>query len=115
MQPGMSERGFPVLITVLAGTFANQAAAFEVLRTAAERLGIEVKLEETDVIREAGEVRLAHYFRPAIVARIEAAAGEDDTVILLFPSRLTAYPAFPPEDAPLRLLGRFAGLLEHPL
>ena len=69
MQPGMSERGFPVLITVLAGTFANQAAAFEVLRTAAERLGIEVKLEETDVIREAGEVRLAHYFRPAIVAR----------------------------------------------
>jgi hypothetical protein len=101
----------PVLMTVLAGNFVNQAAAFFALRSAAEKYGVEVRPDETDVIREAVEVRLAHYFRPAIVARIEEARGDDDTVILLFPSRLTAQPTFPPEESGLRLLGRFAGLL----
>jgi hypothetical protein len=111
----MSDTASPVLITVLAGTFSNQAAAFFVLRTEAGKIGIDVKHTETDVIREASEVRLAHYFRPAIVARIEAAMAPDNTVILLFPSPLTARPAFPPEDSPIRLIGRFAGLLDQPL
>lgn len=104
----------PVLMTVLAGNFSNQAAAFFVLRSAAERYGVEVAPEDTDVIREASEVRLAHYFRPAIVARIQEAQGEDDTIILLFPSRLTAQPGFPPDRSGLRLLGRFAGRLATP-
>ena len=111
----MSGNALPVLVTVLAGTFTNQAAAFFVLKTEAERIGVEVLPTQTDVIREALEVRLAHYFRPAIVARIEAAMENDDTVILLFPSPLTARPAFPPDDSSLRLIGRFAGLLDHPL
>jgi len=99
----------PALVTVLGGTFKNQADAFDALNRAAEPLGVELQLEDIDVIREASEVRLAHYFRPAVVARIEEARGADDTVILLFPSRLTAEPQFPPENSTLRLLGRFAG------
>lgn len=111
----MSDTALPVLLTVLAGTFSNQAAAFYALKVEAERMGVEVLPTQTDVIREAPEVRLAHYFRPAIVARIEAAMASDDTVILLFPSRLTAFPAFPPEESAIRLIGRFAGLLDHPV
>lgn len=105
----------PVLLTVLAGSFTNQAAAFFVLRTEAGRIGIDLSAEDIDVIRESPEVRLAHYFRPAIVARIEAGMAGDNTAILLFPSLLTARPEFPPEGSPLRLIGRFAGLLEQPL
>lgn len=111
----MSETASPVLLTVLAGTFTNQAAAFFALKTEAGRIGIEVTPNQADVIREAYEVRLAHYFRPAIKARIEAAMDPDDTVILLFPSALTARPTFPPEDSALRLIGRFAGMLDHPV
>lgn len=111
----MTDNAQPVLLTLLAGRFVNQAAAFYALRAEAERIGIEVHPTETDVIREASEVRLAHYFRPAIVARIEEALGEDDTVILLFPSRLTAVPSFPREGSALRLLGRFAGRMAHSL
>lgn len=111
----MSGNAVPVLVTVLAGTFTNQAAAFFALKIEAEKIGIELLPTQTDVIREALEVRLAHYFRPAIVARIEAAMEQDDTAILLFPSPLTARPAFPPENSPLRLIGRFAGLLDQPL
>ncbi len=109
----MTDTAVPVLLTVLAGTFTNQAAAFFALRAEAERIGVELAPEQTDVIREAASVRLAHYFRPAIVARIEEATVEDDTIILLFPSRLTALPAFPPEASALRLVGRFAGLLDQ--
>ncbi|MEO1538051.1 MAG: hypothetical protein AAFR73_09995 [Pseudomonadota bacterium] len=109
----MRENALPVIVTVLAGNFTNQAAAFFSLRTEAGRIGLDVAPEDTDVIREALEVRLAHYFRPAIVARIEEAMGNDDTVILLFPSPLTARPAFPPEDSPVRLIGRFAGLVDQ--
>lgn len=111
----MRETAFPVLVTVLAGTFTNQAAAFFVLRSEAAKLGIEVDPQDTDVIREAPEVRLAHYFRPAIVARIEAGMDGDNTTILLFPSALTARPTFPEEGSDLRLIGRFAGLLDQPL
>lgn len=111
----MRENTVPVLITVLAGTFTNQAAAFYALRLEAEKIGIDLAPTQTDVIRESSEVRLAHYFRPAIVARIEEARGADDTIALLFPSPLTAFPAFPPENSDLRLVGRFAGLLDQPL
>lgn len=111
----MESTAAPVLVTVLAGTFTNQAAAFFVLRTEAARISIEVSPEDTDVIREAPEVRLAHYFRPAIVARIETAMQQDNTTILLFPSQLTARPTFPPDDSAFRLVGRFAGLLAQPL
>lgn len=111
----MSDNALPVIVTVLAGTFINQAAAFFALKTEAGKIGIEILPTQTDVIREAPEVRLAHYFRPAIVARIQAAMDTDDTVILLFPSPLTARPAFPPVESQIRLIGRFAGLLDHPL
>ncbi len=109
----MTDTAVPVLLTVLAGTFSNQAAAFHALRSEAERIGIEVGPDQTDVIGEAANVRLAHYFRPAIVARIEDAVLAEETIILLFPSPLTAVPAFPPEDSALRLVGRFAGLLDQ--
>lgn len=108
----MSQVAQPVMLTVLAGTFANQADAFEALRTEARSAGITVGPHQTDVVREATEVRLAHYFRPAIVARIEEASGEDDTIVILFPSRLTAEPRFPYEGSKLRLLGRYAGMMD---
>ncbi len=111
----MSEAALPVLITVLAGSFANQAAAFYALRSEAAKIGVDLQPTQTDVIREASEVRLAHYFRPAIAARIDAAREKNDTIVLLFPSPLTAQPDFPPEGSALRLVGRFAGLLEQPL
>lgn len=111
----MSDNALPAMLTVLAGTFINQASAFYALKAEAGKIGIEVLPTETDVIREAREVRLAHYFRPAIVARIEAEMEDDDTVILLFPSGLTARPTFPPVESALRLVGRYAGLLVQPL
>lgn len=111
----MSDTSAPVLITVLSGAFTNQAAAFFVLRTEAGALGIELLPTQTDIIREAAEVRLAHYFRPAIVARIEDAQGSDNTIVLLFPSLLTARPAYPSDKSAFRLIGRFAGRLSDPL
>lgn len=107
----MTDAAQPVMLSVLAGDFDSQAAAYYALRAEAEKIGIEIDPTDTDVIREASEVRLAHYFRPAIVARIEAARGDDNTLVLLFPSQLTALTAFPPESSGLRLLGRFAGRL----
>lgn len=107
----MSDDAQPVLLTVLAGTFSNQAEAFEALREEAWEMGISVGPHQTDVIGEASEVRLAHYFRPAIVARIEEASGADNTILILFPSSLSAEPRFPPEGSSLHLLGRYAGLL----
>lgn len=100
------------MLTVLGGSFLNQAAAFDALHREASAMGIEVRAHQTDVVREAREVRLAHYFRPAIVARIEEALAEDDTIIILFPSQLTAEPNFPLKECSLRLLGRYAGLLK---
>lgn len=102
-----------VLMTVLGGRFANQAVAFASLCEEAAKLGVEMLPNQVDVVREARQIRLAHYFRPAIVARIEEALGEDDTALVLFPSRLTAFPAFPPDDSALRMLGRFAGVMEE--
>lgn len=111
----MTDTAVPVLLTVLAGTFTNQAAAFYALRAEAEGIGVQLSHEQTDVIGAAASVRLAHYFRPAIVARIEAAIEEDETIVLLFPSPLTAIPSFPPESSPLRMVGRFAGRLDPAL
>lgn len=103
----------PVLLTVLSGRFASQPLAFAALQDAADSFGLEVDLADVDVIREAANVRLAHYFRPQVVARIQALQGEEDTVIVLRPSPLTADPRFPP-DGPLRRLGQFAGSLIEP-
>ncbi len=99
----------PALLTVYAGTFPSQPMAFAALLDAANALGLEADLADIDVIREAREVRLAHYFRPAVAARIAAASGSDDTLIVARPSAITADPAFPPEGARVRLIGRFAG------
>jgi len=100
------------MLTVLAGSFFNQAEAFRTLCAEAIEFDIEVAPSQTDVIGEAREVRLAHYFRPAIVARIEDACGEDNTIIVLMPSPASAQPRFPTGDGALRLLGRFAGTLQ---
>ena len=104
----------PVLLTVLAGRFASQPLAFAALKDAADSLGLSFDLAEVDVIREAAEVRLAHYFRPQIVARIQTLQTPDDTAIVLRPSILAADTRFPPEGGRLRLLGRFAGVLIEP-
>ncbi len=110
----MTAERVPVLLTVLSGLFPTQPVAFAALKDAADRMGIDVDLAEVDVIREAANVRLAHYFRPQIVARIQTMQDTDDTVIVIRPSALTADPRFPPEDTPLRLLGKFAGSLIEP-
>ncbi len=107
----MWDHGETVMFTVLSGAFENQADAFRQLVQEANAFDIKIRPDEADVIREAREVRLTHYFRPAIVARIEEAAETDDTVIVLFPSNLTAVPHFPTGEGKLRLLGRFAGTL----
>ena len=112
---GMTDDGEHELLTVLVGSFANQAEAFERLGAEARVFGIDVSAEEVDVIREAREVRLAHYFRPAIVARIEQERGDNDTVFVLLPSELSADVRYPPTGSDLRLLGRFAGLVRKPV
>lgn len=101
----------PTLLTVLSGRFDSQPSAFAALRLAAGHFGLLVDLKDVDVIREAPHVRLAHYFRPGIVGRIQGTQGDDNTLIILRPSDLTATPLFPPEGMGLRLLGKFAGLL----
>ena len=93
----------------MAGDFANQPAAFAYLLQEAGRYGLSFDLGDVDVIQAARPVRLAHYFRPAIVARIEALMGGVDTVIVVRPSTLTARRDFPGSGSELRLLGRFAG------
>ena len=105
----MTQAKVRALLMVLAGSFASQPVAFACLCDEAERRGISVDLRDVDVIQSAANVRLAHYFRPAIVARIQELLGEDDTIILVRPSLLSAAPQFPPPNSPLRLLGRFAG------
>lgn len=99
----------PALLTVLAGGFETQPAAFAYLLQEAGRYGLSFDLADVDVIQSARPVRLAHYFRPAIVARIEALMGEADTVIVVRPSTLTARRDFPGSGSELQLLGRFAG------
>ena len=105
----MTEPKVRALLMVLAGSFASQPMAFTCLCDEAERRGISVDLKAVDVIQAAASVRLAHYFRPAIVARIQELQAEDDTLILVRPSFLAAEPQFPSPNSPLRLLGRFAG------
>jgi len=99
----------PALLTVLTGDFDTQPAAFAYLLQEADRYGLTFDLADVDVIQSARPVRLAHYFRPAIVARIEALMGAADTVIVARPSALTARRDFPGSGSNLRLLGRFAG------
>jgi len=99
----------PTLLTVLAGDFDTQPGAFAYLLQEAGRYGLSFDLADVDVIQSARSVRLAHYFRPAIVARIEGLMGGADTVIVLRPSALTARRDFPGSGSDLRLLGRFAG------
>ena len=104
----------PALLTVYSGTFASQPLAFACLLDQAEKRGMTLDLGDVDVIQHSPEVRLAHYFRPAIVARIQAAQGGDNTVIVLRPTRLSAERDFPTRGAPLRMLGRFAGEIIEP-
>ena len=99
----------PALLTVMAGSFPSQPAAFAYLVQEAGRYGLSFDLADVDVIQSARPVRLAHYFRPAIVARVEALMGPADTVIVVRPSTLTARRDFPGSGSDLRLLGRFAG------
>lgn len=107
----MSERQNTIL-PVLAGNFESQPEAFDALAYAAKTMGIMVGAWDVDVIREAPDVRLAHYFRPAIVARIQHLQAEENTAVVIKPSALSAAPMFPPDGSGLRLLGRFAGLLD---
>lgn len=110
---GMAKRS-PQVLTVLAGDFASQPEAFAALLGAAERQGLSVDLAEVDVIREARETRLAHYFRPAILARICAEVPESETLLVIRPSVLTADPGFPDARSGFRLVGRFAGEVVEP-
>ncbi len=99
----------PTLLTVLAGHFESQPLAFACLLDEAERRSMSIDLADADVIQSAANVRLAHYFRPQIVARIQEAQGEDNTVVVLRPTELATLPDFPAVAGPLRLLGRYAG------
>lgn len=111
----MTDGRVPVLLTVLSGTFSSQPLAFAALADVAARAATPLDLKDVDVIREAPGVRLAHYFRPQIVARIQSLQGADDTVLVLRPCELTADPRIPGlEPGPLRLLGRFAGVIVDP-
>lgn len=96
-------------LLVLSGRFASQPLAFAALLQEAQRHRVKVDLADVDVIREAGNVRLAHYFRPAIVARIQELQGEDDTLIVIRPSPLQAQGLFRDQKGALRRLGLFAG------
>ena len=104
----------PALLSVFSGSFESQPVAFACLIDQAEKRGLGIDLGDVDVIQVSSDVRLAHYFRPAIVARIQEAQGEDNTLIVLRPSRLSVERDFPTRGAPLRLLGRFAGEIIEP-
>lgn len=111
----MSPAKVPALLTVVSGRFDSQPEAFACLTGLADRMGLSVDLASVDVIRAASDVRLAHYFRPQIVARIQELQGEDDTLVVLRPSPLTARRDFPGSGTEFRTLGRFAGeIVEFP-
>ena len=97
------------ILMVLAGTFDSQPYAFAALLSAVQAQGLSVDLGDVDVIREAPHVRLAHYFRPGIVGRLQNMQGEDNTLIVVRPSVLQAERLFRSEKNGLRLLGMFAG------
>ena len=105
----MKRAKVPALLTVLTGEFDTQPAAFAYLLQEAGRYGLTFDLADVDVIQSARVVRLAHYFRPAIVARIQALIAAADTVIVVRPSALATRRDFPGSGSELRLLGRFAG------
>lgn len=100
----------PITLTVLAGSFANQREAFGAIVEAAGLEGVNVDLADVDVICAAANVRLAHYFRPAIVAQIQDRQGDDDTLILLRACELTQKPRALTGHPLFRRLGVFAGV-----
>ena len=104
----------PILLTVLAGQFDSQPLAYAALRHAAAQLGLQIDVKDVDVIREAPHVRLAHYFRPGIVGRIQSLQGDKNTLIVLRPSDLTVTPGFPLKAKRFKLLGKFAGMDAEP-
>lgn len=105
----MSQERSRAILMVLAGNFKSQPLAFAALLSAAEARGVKIDLADVDVIREAPNVRLAHYFRPGIVARVQEMQGKDDTLIVVRPSVLQAERLFRSRASRLRLLGMFAG------
>lgn len=107
----MSPPRFSASIAIYAGTFASQPLAFACLLDAADRSGAFLDLDDVDVIREAAHVRLSHYFRPELVARLEALRGEDDTLILVKPRATGELPVTTLRDPRLRPLGLFEGEL----
>ena len=107
----MSDARFPASIAVYVGMFASQPLAFACLLDAADRAGAFLDLADVDVIREAQEVRLAHYFRPALVAQIEMLRGRHDTLILIKPRQSGLMPVGTLRDPHLKPLGLFPGEL----
>lgn len=105
----MSQEKSRATLMVLSGSFASQPLAFAALLDGAGDKAADVDLADVDVIREVPDVRLAHYFRPAIVARIQALQDKDNTLIIVRPSALQTGGLFKKEGARLRLLGHFAG------
>ncbi len=110
----MADFRVPTLLSVFSGSFESQPVAYACLLDQAEKRGLDIDLGDVDVIQVSPEVRLAHYFRPAIVARIQEAQGTDNTLFVLRPTRLSVERDFPTRGSPLRLLGRFAGEVIEP-
>ena len=104
----------PVTLTVISGRFDNQREAFGAIVDASYSEGVTVDLADVDVISSAANVRLAHYFRPAIVARIQAMQGVDNTLLILRPSEATQKPGFLANHTQFRRLGVFAGTIIEP-
>lgn len=94
-------------LPVLAGTFASQQLAYAHLLDAAAAQGLSPDLDHVEVVRERRAARLAAWFAPETAARVEAAAGADDTLVVVLPGALTTG-AFAATDR-LRLLGGFRG------
>ena len=79
----------PVEIAVYAGTFESQPLVFAHLYDLATALGVEVALDEIEVICKADPTaRLSHYFDVETVADITAELGLHTTTILIFPEAL---------------------------
>ncbi|MEM1238100.1 MAG: hypothetical protein AAGI10_14120 [Pseudomonadota bacterium] len=78
-----------VEIAVYAGTFESQPLVFAHLYDLATALGIEMALDEIDVICKTDPTpRLAHYFDAETVDVITANLGLFTTTILVFPEAL---------------------------
>ena len=102
---GFTRRDLPADLAVFAGDFASQPLAFAHLVDRCPALD----LGHVEVIQGPRSARLAAFFGAADLARIDRAAGQADTLVLIKPDAFDGLDCpFPGSDL-LRPLGSWRG------